>query len=76
MSESLPNPTLASPGLDLNYKAGAWTVSAGYRYDATAEHEPETVGGRTVSIKQVALLMGKRAWQFGRNTLAMRLRFQ
>jgi len=74
LSESLPNPTLASPGVDLNYKAGEWTVSAGYRYDATAEHEPETVGGKTVSIKQVALLMGKRGWRFGRNTLAVRLR--
>jgi len=74
LSESLPNPTLASPGVDLNYKAGEWTLSAGYRYDATAEHEPETVGGKTVKISQVALLMGRRAWQFGRNTLAVRLR--
>jgi len=74
LSESLPNPTLASPGVDVNYKAGEWTLSAGYRYDATAEHEPETVGGKTVKISQVALLMGKRAWRFGRNTLAVRLR--
>lgn len=75
LSESLPNPTLASPGMDLNYKAGQWTVSAGYRYDASAAHEPETVGGKTAKISQVALLMGKRAWRFGRNTLAVRLRF-
>ena len=74
LSESLPNPTLLSPGVDLNYKAGEWTVSAGYRYDATAEHEPETVGGKSVKISQVVLLMGKRAWRFGRNTLAVRLR--
>jgi len=74
LSESLPNPTLASPGVDLNYEAGAWTISAGYRYDATAEREPETVGGKTITVKQVALLMGKRAWRFGRNTLAVRLR--
>jgi len=74
LSESLPNPTLASPGVDLNYAAGAWTISAGYRYDATAEHEPETVGGKIITIKQVVLLMGKRAWRFGRNTLATRLR--
>jgi hypothetical protein len=73
-SESLPNPTLASPGVDLNYKAGEWTLSAGYRYDATAQREPETVDGKTVKISQVALLMGKRAWRFGRNTLAVRLR--
>jgi hypothetical protein len=74
LSESLPNPTLASPGVDFNYKAGEWTLSAGYRYDATAEREPETVGGKTITIKQVALLMGKRGWRFGRNTLAVRLR--
>ena len=74
LSESEPNPTLLSPGVDLNYKAGEWTVSAGYRYDATAEHEPETVGGKSVKISQVVLLMGKRAWRFGRNTLAVRLR--
>jgi hypothetical protein len=73
-SESLPNPTLASPGVDLNYKAGEWTLSAGYRYDATAQREPETVDGKSVKISQVALLMGKRAWRFGRNTLAVRLR--
>ena len=74
LSESLPNPTLLSPGVDLNYKAGEWTVSAGYRYDATAEREPETIDGKSVKISQVALLMGKRAWRFGRNTLAIRLR--
>jgi len=60
--------------VDLNYKAGEWTVSAGYRYDATAEREPETVGGKSIAIKQVALVMGRRAWRFGRNTLALRLR--
>jgi hypothetical protein len=75
LSESLPNPVLASPGVDLNYKAGEWTLSAGYRYDATAQREPETIGGKSVKISQVALLMGKRAWRFGRNTLALRLRF-
>jgi hypothetical protein len=73
-SESLPNPTLASPGVDLNYKAGVWTLSAGYRYDATAQREPETIGGKSVKISQVALLMGSRSWRFGRSTLALRLR--
>jgi len=73
-SETLPNPLLASPGVDLNYKVGQWTVSAGYRYDATAQREPETVGGKTIKVSQVALLMGKRSWRFGRNTLALRLR--
>jgi hypothetical protein len=75
-SETLPNPILASPGVDLNYKAGAWTLSAGYRYDATAQREPETVEGKTVKISQVALLMGTYVWRFGRNTLAFRLRFE
>jgi hypothetical protein len=74
-SESLPNPILASPGVDLNYRLGEWKISAGYRYDATAQREPETVEGKTVKISQVALLMGNRAWRFGRNTLALRLRF-
>jgi hypothetical protein len=74
LSESEPNPTLLSPGVDLNYKAGEWTLSAGYRYDATAQREPETVGGKSIEIKQTALLMGRRAWRFGRNTLAVRLR--
>jgi hypothetical protein len=74
-SESVPNPVLASPGVDLNYQAGEWKVSAGYRYDATSQREPETVGGKSVKISQVALLMGNRAWRFGRNTLALRLRF-
>ena len=74
LSESEPNPTLLSPGVDLNYRAGKWTVSAGYRYNATAEREPETIGGKSSKISQVALLMGRRAWRFGRNTLAVRLR--
>jgi len=73
-SESLPNPALASPGVDLNYNAAEWTISAGYRYDATAQREPETVDGKSVKVSQVALLMGKRAWRFGRNTVAVRLR--
>jgi hypothetical protein len=76
LSESEPNPTLLSPGVDFNYKTGEWTVSAGYRYNATAEREPETVEGKSVKISQVALLMGRRAWRFGRNTLALRLRFE
>jgi hypothetical protein len=75
-SESEANPTLASPGVDLNYKAGDWTLSAGYRYNATAEREPETVDGKSVKISQVALVMGTYAWRFGRNTLAFRLRFE
>ena len=74
LSESEPNPTLLSPGVDLNYKAGQWTVSAGYRYDATAQREPETIEGKSVKISQVALLIGSRSWRFGRNTLALRLR--
>ena len=76
LSESEPNPTLASPGVDLNYKSGDWTFSAGYRYNATAQREPETVEGKSVKISQVALFMATYAWRFGRNTLAFRLRFE
>lgn len=74
LSESEANPVLLSPGMDLNYRAGEWRVSAGYRYDATAQREPETIGGKSVKISQTVLLMGSRAWRFGRNTLALRLR--
>ncbi len=73
-SETLANPVLASPGADVNYQLGRWTLSAGYRYDATAQREPETVGGKSVKISQTALLTGKRSWRFGRNTLGLRLR--
>ena len=74
LSEELANPALASPGVDLNYKTGEWTLSLGYRYDAVAQREPETIDGKSVKISQSVVLMGKRAWRFGRNTVAVRLR--
>jgi len=74
-SESLTNPTLTSVGVDLNYKAGEWTFSAGYRHEVTPERPPETIGGKSVKITQVALLMANYVRRFGRNTLAFRLRF-
>lgn len=73
-SESLPNPTLSSLGADLNYKLAAWTVSAGYHHEVTPERPPETIDGKSVKITQLVRLMGSRAWRFGRNTLAVRLR--
>jgi Protein of unknown function (DUF2490) len=75
LSESLANPTLTSLGTDLNYKLGAWTLSAGYRHELTPQRPPETVDGKSVKITQVALLMGTYVRRFGRNTLAFRLRF-
>ena len=73
-SESLSNPTLFSPGVDLNYKTGGWTLSAGYRHDVSPERPPETIEGRSVKVTQVALLMGSYAQRFGRSTLAVRIR--
>ena len=73
-SESLPNPTLTSAGLDLSYKADGWTLAAGYRHELTPVRPPETIDGKSVKITQVALLMGTYAKRFGRNTLAFRLR--
>ena len=73
-SESLQNPTLSSLGADLNYGLGRWTVSAGYHHEVTPERPPETIDGKSVNITQLLRLMGSRAWRFGRNTLALRLR--
>lgn len=73
-SESLPNPTLSSLGVDLNYKVGSWTLSAGYRHELTPERPEENVDGRNVEITQVALLMAKYAKSFGRSALVFRFR--
>jgi Protein of unknown function (DUF2490) len=74
VSESLPNPTLTALEADLNHKVGDWWLSIGYRHDATPERPEETVDGRQVKITQTVKLFGSRAWRFGRNTLALRLR--
>src|SRR5215469_2112793 len=57
LSESLSNPTLTALGADLNYKAGSWTLSAGYRHELTPERPEENIEGRDVKITQLALLM-------------------
>jgi hypothetical protein len=75
LSESLSNPTLTTLGADLNYKAGVWTLSAGYRHELTPERPEENIEGRNVKVTQVALLMAKYAKRFGRSTLAFRFRF-
>jgi len=75
LSESLSNPTLTSLGADLNYKAGAWTLSAGYRHELTPERPEEEIDGRDVKVTQVALVMARYAKRFGRSTLAFRFRF-
>jgi hypothetical protein len=74
VSESLPNPTLTSLEADLNHKVGDWWLSIGYVHEATPVRPEETIGGREVNIKQVIRLFGSRAWRFGRNTVALRLR--
>lgn len=74
LSESLPNPTLSSLGVDLNYKAGNWLLSVGYRHELTAERPEENIEGRNVKITQVALLMAKYAQRFGRSALVFRFR--
>jgi len=74
VSESLPNPTLTSLEADLNHKVGDWWLSIGYVHEATPARPEETVEGRPVDIKQVIRLFGSRAWRFGRNTVAVRLR--
>jgi hypothetical protein len=74
VSESLPNPTLTALEADLNHRVGEWWLSIGYRYDVTPERPEEVVGGKNVKITQTVKLFGSRAWRFGRNTLALRLR--
>ena len=69
-------PTLTSLGVDLNYKVGDWTLSAGYRHEATAgapDRRPSTGQERQDHARSPC--SGHRAWRFGRNTSALRLRF-
>ena len=74
VSESLPNPTLTSLEADLNHKVGDWWLSIGYAHEVTPARPEETVEGKQVNIKQLIRLFGSRAWRFGRNTVALRLR--
>jgi hypothetical protein len=74
VSESLPNPTVTSLEADLNHKVGDWWLSIGYRHEVTPQRPEETVDGKDVKITQTVKLFGSRAWRFGRNTLALRLR--
>jgi hypothetical protein len=74
VSESLPNPTVTSLEADLNHKVGDWWLSIGYRHEVTPQRPEETVDGKDVKITQTVKLYGSRAWRFGRNTLALRLR--
>ena len=76
LSESLSNPTLTALGADLNYKAGSWTLSAGYRHEVTPERPEENIDGKNVKVTQKALLMARYAQRFGRSTLAFRFRFE
>ena len=71
LSDTLANPTLTALGADVNYKAGAWTVSAGYRHQVTGNHE-----GEDINVTQVALLMGTWARRFARSSIYVRTRLE
>ena len=58
LSEDLPNPTYTAGGLELNYKAGNWTLSAGYRHQVTGDRGEE----EHPNITQIALLMATYAF--------------
>jgi Protein of unknown function (DUF2490) len=72
LSEELPNPTYSAGGLDLNYKAGNWTLSAGYRHQVTGDRGEEDYP----NITQIALLMATYAWRLGRSTVLFRTRLE
>jgi len=71
LSESLSNPTLTAVGVDLTYKDGDWTLSAGYRHQVTGDRQEEKP-----NITQVALLITTYARRFGQNTIAFRCRVE
>jgi hypothetical protein len=71
LSESLPNPVLTAGGLDLNYKDGEWTFGVGYRHQVTGDRVNENP-----NVTQIALVMTTYTHRFGRNTIAVRARFE
>lgn len=72
LSESLPNPTYSAGGLELNYRTGSWTLSAGYRHQVTGDRGQE----ENPNITQVALLMGTYTWRLGRSSVRFRTRVE
>ena len=72
LSEELPNPTYSAGGLDLNYKTGNWTLSAGYRHQVTGDRGEEDYP----NITQIALVMATYAWRLGRSTVLFRTRLE
>jgi hypothetical protein len=71
LSETLPNPSQTASGLDLSYKEGEWTFTAGYRHQLTGDRIEENP-----NVSQVALGAATYAHRFGRNTVAVRLRLE
>lgn len=69
LSETLPNPSQTAGGLDLSYKEGEWTVTAGYRHQLTGDRINETP-----NVTQEAIGAATYAHRFGRNTVAVRVR--
>src|SRR5215469_6205636 len=68
LSETLPNPSQTAGGLDLSYKEGEWTVTAGYRHQLTGDRINEDP-----NVTQEARGSATYAHRFGRNTVAVRL---
>jgi len=70
LSESLANPILTTLGAEVSYKTGEWTLGGGYRHQVTPNRE-----GEDIHVTQIALVRATWARRFGRNTVAIRIRF-
>jgi hypothetical protein len=68
LSETLPNPSQTAAGLDLSYKDGEWTFTAGYRHQVTGDRINENP-----NVSQVARGSTTYAHRFGRSTVAVRV---
>jgi hypothetical protein len=70
LSETLPNPSQTAGGLDLSYREGEWSYTAGYRHQLTGDRINEDP-----NVTQEARGSVTYAHRFGRNTVAVRLMF-
>ncbi len=71
LSESLSNPIYTAGGLDLDRKAGDWTLGIGYRHQVTGNRQ-----GEDVNVTQVARLNITWRHRFGRSTFDLRTRIE
>jgi hypothetical protein len=71
LSESLSNPTFTAGGLDLDRKAGDWTLGIGYRHQVTGNRQ-----GEDVNVTQVARLNATWRHRSGRSTFSFRTRVE